>query len=114
MSVTRLIWFARLEVFGFLGGLAAIIFHRLLTGRINTNYLLYGTNKDGTRSFSPERVQLLLFTLWTAMSYLMQVAETRHSGLLPDIPTQTLALLTGSHAIYLGGKAYSTFFKKAS
>lgn len=106
MSFARIIWF---EVILFLGGLAAIIAYRLLTGGINTQYLLYGTQKDGTRYFSPARVQLLLFTLWTAMSYVTEVAETRK---LADIPIKTLALLGGSQAIYLGGKAYSMLLKK--
>jgi hypothetical protein len=112
MSVTRLILFVRLEVILFLGGLAAIIAYRMLTGRINTHYLLFGTRKNGTKYLSPERVQLLLFTLGTAMFYVMQVAETREAGVLPDIPIKTLALLGGSNAIYLGGKAYTMLFKK--
>lgn len=109
MFFTRIIWF---EVILFLGGLAAIIAYRLLTGGINTQYLLYGKQQDGSRYFSPARVQLLLFTLGTAMFYLSDVLEKRNSGKLPDIPAETLALLGGSHAIYLGGKAYSMLLKK--
>ncbi|HET6972885.1 MAG TPA: hypothetical protein VFH96_02610 [Pyrinomonadaceae bacterium] len=114
MPLDQIIWFVKLEVFVFLVGLAAIIAYRLLTGQINTNYLLYGTKKDGTKYFSPERVQLLLFTLGTAMFYLNTVAQNRTSGAIPDVPTQTLALLGGSHAIYLGGKAYMMLFKRNS
>lgn len=109
MFFTRIIWF---EVILFLGGLAAIIAYRLLTGGINTQYLLYGKQKDGSRYFSPARVQLLLFTIGTAMFYLSGVLQKRNSGNLPDIPAETLALLGGSHAIYLGGKAYSMLLKK--
>jgi len=112
MPFAQIIWFVKLEVLVFIGGLAAIIAQRLLTGQINTNYLLYGTKKDGTKYFSPERVQLLLFTLGTAMFYLSSVTQNRASGVLPDVPTQTLVLLGGSHAIYLGGKAYMMLFKK--
>ena len=36
---------AELEVYLFLGALAAIICYRLLTGQINMNYLLYGIQK---------------------------------------------------------------------
>jgi len=111
MPFAQIIWFVKLEVLVFIGGLAAIIAHRLLTGQINTNYLFYGTKSDGTRYFSPERVQLLLFTLGTAMFYLNSVTENRTSGVLPDVPTQTLVLLGGSHAIYLGGKAYMMLTK---
>lgn len=112
MSFTNIVWFIRLEVIVFLGALAAIIAYRILTGGINTKYLLYGKQKDGTRYFSPERVQLLLFTLGTAVFYLNDVIKNRTSGTLPDIPAETLALLGGSHAIYLGGKAYTMLLKK--
>lgn len=99
------------EVYVFLGALIAIIAYRMLTGQINVNYLLYGTQKGGDRYFSPERVQLLLFTLGTAMFYLNDVMQHRTSGVLPDVSTETLALLGGSHAIYLSGKAYMMLFK---
>jgi hypothetical protein len=101
-----------LEVFVFLSGLAAIIAYRILTGGINTKYLLYGTQKDGTKYFSPERVQLLLFTLGTAVFYMADVLKHRNAGQLPDISTETLAVLGGSHAIYLGGKAYVMLLKQ--
>lgn len=109
MPFTRVIWF---EVVFFLSGLAAIIFYRLLTGGINTKGLLYSKQIKGAPHLSPERVQLLLFTLGTAMLYLLDVLENRNSGKLPDIPIKTLAMLGGSHAIYLGGKAYSMLLKK--
>ena len=65
-----------------------------------------------SKYFSPERVQLLLFTLGTAMFYLNTVTQNRASGVLPDVSKETLALLGGSHAIYLVGKAYMMLFKK--
>lgn len=98
----------------FLGALAAIIAYRILTGQINMNYLLYGTQKGGERYFSPERVQLLLFTLGTAMFYLNDVMQHRGTGVLPDVSKETLALLGGSHAIYLSGKAYMMLLKTTS
>ena len=111
MSVDQFVSFVKWEVFVFLGGLAAIIAYRLLNGQINTRYLFHGTQKDGTKYFSPERVQLLLFTLGVAVFYLSDVMQKRQSGALPDISTQTLVLLGGSHAIYLGGKAYMMLLK---
>ena len=107
-------WVVKLEVFVFLGALAAIVAYRLLNGQINTRYLLYGTQKGGTKYFSPERVQLLLFTLGTAMFYLNDVMQNRTSGVLPDVSNETLALLGGSHAVYLSGKAYMMLFKRSS
>lgn len=118
MDANPIAWYLRLEVIIFLGGLAVIIAYRLLTGGINTRYLFYGKQQDGKRYFSPERVQLLMFTLGFAMMYLMKVAHSIESGTvasqieLPDISKETLALLGGSHAIFLGGKAYNMLFKK--
>jgi hypothetical protein len=96
----------------FLGALAATVAARLLVGGINTHNLLRGRKAGGALYFSPERIQLLLFTFWTAASYLLSVAETKGGGKLPDIPSTTLALLGGSHAVYLGGKAYSMLFSR--
>ena len=112
MPFAQVILLVKWEVLIFLGGLAAIIAYRLLTGQINTSGLFYGTKKGGAKYFSPERVQLMVFTLGTAMLYLSSVTQNRTSGVLPDVPTQTLVLLGGSHAIYLGGKAYMMLFKK--
>ena len=114
MPFAQVVWFVKLLVLVFVGGLAAIIAHRLLTGQINTRYLLYGTQKDGTKYFSPERLQLMIFTLGTAMFYLNSVLQNRGSGVLPDVSTETLALLGGSHAIYLGGKAYMMLLKNTN
>jgi hypothetical protein len=97
----------------FLAALAVIVLTKLLDGAINTHYLLYGRESDGKMYFSPARVQLLVFTIWTAFSYLLEAMEKRGSGKLPDVSTGTLALLGGSHVIYLGGKAYSMLFKKS-
>ncbi|HEY0396225.1 MAG TPA: hypothetical protein VGD01_17205 [Candidatus Elarobacter sp.] len=91
-----------LVVEAFLGGLAAVIAMQLLAGGINTRHLFYGRRNDGALYFSPERVQLLLFTVWVAFSYLLSVIE--QPGKFPEISAQTLGLLGGSHALYLGGK----------
>jgi hypothetical protein len=114
MSFAEIAWFVTLEVSLFLGALVAIIGYRVLTGQINTKYLLYGTKKGGAKYLSPERVQLLLFTLGTAMFYLNDVIQHRGTGVLPDVSKETLALLGGSHAIYLSGKAYMMLFKEPS
>ena len=114
MSFAEVAWIIKVEVWSFLGVLAALIAYRILTGQINTNYLLYGTQKGGKKYFSPERIQLMLFTLGTAMFYLNDVIQHRTSSVVPDVPKETLILLGGSHAVYLGGKAYMMIFKKIS
>ncbi|HZR03170.1 MAG TPA: hypothetical protein VFA81_08380 [Burkholderiales bacterium] len=96
-----------------LATLAACIFFQLTTGRINTTSLFYGRYSDGTQYFSPERVQLLLATLVGAAYYFGLVLSQDSLTQLPPVPTQLLELLGGSHALYLGGKAFTTFTKSS-
>jgi len=86
-----------------LGGFFAIVFWKLLTGSISLSQLLCGDRSDNTTYFSPGRVQLLMITLIFALNYLIQVIHdpTR----FPDVPNGLVAVLGGSHAVYLGGKA---------
>ena len=108
--ITLVSWIVGLLI----GGLLVIILYRMLTGQINTRGLLYGRMRDGTRYLSPERVQLMIFTLWVGLFYVLNTFETRvvnptpetvHT--LPEVNTQTLTLLGGSQTVYLLGKAYS-------
>jgi hypothetical protein len=103
-----LVTLTRLTVIGFLAALAFSVFAKILNGDINTRYLFCQRQPDGTREYSPGRVQLLIFTVLVAGKYIYDAAKTAGSGQLPDIPNETLILLSGSHAIYLGGKAYTT------
>ncbi|HTB14964.1 MAG TPA: hypothetical protein VK752_25505 [Bryobacteraceae bacterium] len=111
MDFSRLISIARWEVNLFVYGLAAIVALKLLTGQINTRYLLHGMRRDGTRYFSPERVQMLLATIIVALQYLLLV---RHAapGQMPELPNGSLQLLGLSHVIYLGGKGFTAFREK--
>jgi hypothetical protein len=95
----------RWEVWLFLFGLVGIVAMQLLTGRINTKGLFYGMRGDGSRYFSPERVQLLAFTLAGAGYYLLRVLENPTD--LPKLSEAWLGLLGASNVLYLGGKAYS-------
>ncbi len=92
-------------VFLFLFLLGASVFVRLLTGSINTERLFWGIRSDGSRFFSPGRVQLFVFTIGAAIYYANSVTANWRSGVLPDVPRETLAILAGSHGVYLGGKA---------
>src|SRR5215467_1022585 len=64
---------ARWEVLGFLMAVFALVSVQLLSGQINTRGLFTGEKRDGTLYFSPERVQLLLFTLGAAFQLLSSV-----------------------------------------
>jgi hypothetical protein len=93
------------EVLLFLTGLFGIIAFQLLTGRINTRNLLYGTKRNGEKYFSPERIQLLVLTLAAALVYLRSVLISRHTGQFPPIPKGMLQLLGSSNGVYLAGKS---------
>lgn len=95
--VTIVYW----EVLLFVLGLAAAVTIGLFNGQINMKGLLHGKGK-GSADVSPERVQLLLFTLGAAFQYVTQVAQ--HPTSLPTFPETWIALLGGSHLVYLGGK----------
>ena len=96
---------------GFTIALVAIVATQLLNGQINTRRLLYGMRRGGALYFSPERVQLLMLTLWAAGSYMADAVAARPEGRLPDVSTTTLAIVGGSQAVYLAGKAYNFLFR---
>ncbi|HLK68276.1 MAG TPA: hypothetical protein VKU19_32810 [Bryobacteraceae bacterium] len=100
---------ARWEMTFLLCAFAAVVAFQLLTGRINTRYLLWGTLANEKRYFSPERVQLLIFTLVTAFQIVQQVSENPSAAKLPEISQKWVALLASSHGVYLAGKGISRF-----
>jgi hypothetical protein len=99
-------------VFAFLASLFATIAIRLLTGTINTQGVLRTKSPDGDDSLSPARVQLLVFTLAAAGTYLGWAIEARGSGEMPKVPESWLVTLGGSHVFYLGSKAFAFLGKR--
>jgi hypothetical protein len=101
--ITLLRW----EMGLFLGGLAAIVFYQMLTGRINLQGMLW--EKNGATDYSWGRVQLLFFTIIFAFIYIGKVLQdpTR----FPEIPQALLVLLGGSNLGYLGQKTYNLIFR---
>ena len=89
-------WFLSLwlAVFG------AIVTYRLVTGQIVVAGIL--SAPDGR--FSPERLQLFLFTVAGLLSF-AAAAFSEHR--LPPIPDALLGVFAASHAVYLGGKLTS-------
>ncbi len=116
------------EVIAFLLALFGMIAGQLFGGQISTRKLLYGRKNDtgepvynidgslkyrkrqDTPYFSPERVQLLMFTLGAAFYYLTQVMNNAHPGTLPPVPSSWTKTLGGSNALYLGSKALTRFW----
>jgi hypothetical protein len=95
------------EVGLFLGALATIVVFQILTGQISTKRLLFGRRRNGQVYLSPERIQLLVLTLAAAGQYVYLFLQDSSRSALPEVPQSTLALLGGSHGIYLGGKAWA-------
>lgn len=92
------------EALIFLLALFGVVFGGLLMGQINLRGLLL--RKEGTRSFSPERVQLVVATLIAAFYCLSQVLK--NPTYLPDIPGFGIALFGSSHFIYLARRFFLT------
>lgn len=85
----------------FLAVLAVIVAYQMLTGSINLRGLL----QDDHGSLSPGRVQALLATLTGCATYLLALKGNTQA--LPAAPGELLALMGGSHTIYLLGKIKS-------
>lgn len=95
-----------------LAGFVGVIMWELMTGDISMDWLLYGdapTRRGAgyTTFFSPGRVQMLMVTVSSAVYLLLQVIQDPTK--FPDVPNTLLAILGGSHAIYLGGKAQALY-----
>jgi len=97
-----LVALARWELIILFTGFAAIILAKLLAGGIRMTGLL-----QGTAGFSPGRAQLLVFTVFVAMDYLIRVIHSPSATALPSISPAIVGVLGGSQAVYLGGKAWS-------
>ncbi len=105
---------ARLAFYGgslLMAGFAAVVLLRIATGRLSLDGLLYTKDADGQRSFSPARLQLLLFTVVIAAQYLHAVLVDPRQDSLPKLPQGAIAMLGASQAAYLGGKAFTTFIQ---
>ena len=92
------------EISLFLVLILLIFAYQVMSGRARLRGLISGFDLE-TGSFypSPGRLQMLIFTIVIATSYLLAVAENPEA--LPDIPQEHLFLLTGSGGAYLAGKS---------
>lgn len=66
-----------------------------------------GLLKSGDGTFSPGRAQMLLLTVFTALQYLLQTLHDPSH--LPPISSNLVMAMGGSHALYLGAKAWGIF-----
>jgi|SRR5579862_2066059 len=92
---------AHLEILGFLGLLATIVFYKGLVSGPGLASLLTSTNGGPIHS---ERLVLLLFTVFSAGQYFTEIVHA--GGTLPDIPAALLGLISASNGVYLGAKQF--------
>ena len=92
-------------------GFVAVVVLQIVTGRISTAGLLESKDAEGRASFSPARLQLLIFTVVVAARYLYAVFTNPGQASLPSLPAGVVAALGGSQLVYLGGKIFSRFIQ---
>jgi hypothetical protein len=105
-----LMTFTQYEMGILMAALAGVLVFQMLSGRIKTQGLLNDKSVNGSGGVSPARVQLLLFTMAFAFYIVAQIADSMAGGKpgqFPDIDVKWLALLGGSHSIFLGSKGLS-------
>jgi hypothetical protein len=94
-----------------LAGFFGLVLYKIVVGEISLAGLLDAKLPDGQQAFSPARLQLLIFTVAVAAHYLHAAYVSPQHDTLPGLPQGVIAALAGSQAVYLGGKALSTFLK---
>lgn len=99
---------AHLMVWGLSGWLAAIailVAYRCLNGGVGlAGMLAQDTQGQAEGRPTPERVQLLVMFLIALIGYAKIALEAKVTGKMPEVPPELMALLAGSHGIYLSGK----------
>ena len=111
LQTTHLVQLTTLAIGLLVGGFFGVVLWKIATGEISLAYLLSARGDDGRWSYSPGRLQLLIFTVGVAVEYLRGVMANPHVDSLPDLSPSVLAALGGSQAVYLGSKAFSTFLQ---
>ncbi len=98
-------WYVTATIYAVYGVLFAMVFMRLLRGEIRTSGML---SSDRNGAPSPERVQLLIASLFAMAAYgfdtLSQFQTVRAEARLPEPSTWLVAALGGSNALYLVSK----------
>ena len=104
------------EMLILLGGFFGVVCWQLLTRPSALSGLLQGDRYDGPNrelapvDFTAGRAQLLIFTLYFAVYYLIQILHS--SSGFPAIPDNMLYVLGGSQVTYLGGKSYDIVLRR--
>jgi hypothetical protein len=98
-------------ILAWLAGLALLIVFSMLSGRVMLAGLFTtDIDNDGVADeFHPERVQLLLFSVFGIAAYVFSTMDAVAASktaltVLPDIPDELLMILGASNTFYLSGK----------
>jgi len=109
----------QIEIWVFLVGLMSSIFFLIIKNKINLRGLLF--EKGRKKSYSRERLQLLMLSLIFVVVYLIEVRQNinlcQASNLpcsLPEIRPEYLLILGGSNFVYLWGKLSSIIRERRS
>jgi hypothetical protein len=94
-----------------LSGFLGVVLFNLANGKISLAGLLDTKGPSGLSTFSPARLQMLIATTIVAVQYLHAVVVNPLQDSLPTLPPAAVAVLGGSHAVYLGGKAIDAFIQ---
>lgn len=109
LEITTLAKLTTVAVAILVGGFFGVVLLKIATGEISLAYLLYTKDAAGRWTYSPGRLQLLIFTIGVAANYLHSVMVNPRIDTLPDLPMSVVAALGASQVSYLGSKAFSTF-----
>jgi hypothetical protein len=102
---------AVIECGALLLGLFGLVLWKIAVGEISLAGLLATKEPGGGSTFSPARLQLLIFTVVVAGNYLHAMLANPQGPSLPTLPYSVIAALGGSHAVYLGSKVMSAFIQ---
>jgi hypothetical protein len=102
---------ATIEVVILVGGCLGIVVYKLVAAEISLAGLLYSKEPGGRATFSPARLQLLIFTGAVAARYLGEVIANPRQDSLPHLALGVVVALGVSQAVYLGGKAVSAYIQ---
>ncbi len=109
--MARLADFAAIAAGLLLAGFFGVVVFQMVSGRISLAGLLDTKAPSGRRTFSPGRLQMLIATVVIAGRYLYSVAVNPQQAALPTLHPAELAVLGGSQAVYLGGKAIDAYLQ---
>ena len=90
---------------GWFVAIAAVIAYRCLNGGIGlTGILAHDGEAQADHRPAPDRIQMLVMFIFALVAYARLALTTAASHCMPPVPPELVALLAGSHGIYLSGK----------